>query len=392
MLKMSRQPRKLTIFEGPDGSGKTTLAKKFAEDTNALYVHFEAHENVEDIHKFFIEAMQPALLGYQDVVFDRCWHSGPIYDAFHRNLLPEEQRMSKEVLTLLDRAAAHCEAVTVICLPSEEICIHNWQNRIGAEMVKSQINMRGIYHAYYRLDEATTLPCISWDYMNQDANNLAASIKSERVHFYNDAHIDKVHIIVSTTKKSSCDMLIDIPGVSFDKTSDEYRMATAFSGDDDTCMPTESIIKFLSPDTDLVEYFSKDNFPHSKQVLIGVGATGCEAVDKFYDIYQSKDKKKSFVKNMDFYALGSLVGDNIIREYNGALTLNETIREAYIRIGSSDENTSYKRCEDEEQSCQEAKPDSDESTTIKVTYGEVPPELSEILGKILTAIKGGKKW
>ena len=32
--------RELTIFEGPDGAGKTTLAKAYAELTGARYVHF----------------------------------------------------------------------------------------------------------------------------------------------------------------------------------------------------------------------------------------------------------------------------------------------------------------------------------------------------------------
>ena len=66
-----RQCRRLTIFEGPDGSGKSTAAQAYAEATKAKYVHFPALPQVDkSLGRIYVEAMLPALLGYQDVVFD----------------------------------------------------------------------------------------------------------------------------------------------------------------------------------------------------------------------------------------------------------------------------------------------------------------------------------
>ena len=71
--------KNLTIFEGCDGSGKTVAAKEFAEKTGALYYHFDALDGCENVSQVFIDAMLPALLGVQDVVFDRSWLSEKIY-------------------------------------------------------------------------------------------------------------------------------------------------------------------------------------------------------------------------------------------------------------------------------------------------------------------------
>ena len=76
--------KKLTIFEGCDGSGKTTAAREFAEQTGAKYVHFHNLPRIKKgLGRMYVEAMLPALLGYQEVVFDRSWLSETPYgEAF----------------------------------------------------------------------------------------------------------------------------------------------------------------------------------------------------------------------------------------------------------------------------------------------------------------------
>lgn len=345
MLKMSQKPRNLTIFEGPDGSGKTTLAKKYAEETGALYVHFDAYENIKDIHKFFIEAMQPALMGYQDVVFDRCWHSGPIYDTFHRNLEPEEQRMSSEVLLMLDRAADHCNAVIVNCFPGIDVCITNWAKRTGRELVKSRLVMQGICHAYYNLSERTELPCITWDYKahGNNAGNIVSSVNTERKMSHANKHHYKVHIMVSSGDKSGDDVMIDIPGVSFNVHSNEYKLATMFGFDpyDEVGnVSTESLVTFIPTNVNLYEYFSKQNFAPSTQVLIGIGPEAAEIVDSFYDltVEENKNQRSHFVPNIECHVLHNVVADAEMRMHTSMEPLYEFVRDAHIKIATSDDS------------------------------------------------------
>jgi polyphosphate kinase 2 (PPK2 family) len=105
----------LTIFEGPDGSGKTTAAREYAEQTGARYVHFPALPRVKHgLGRMYVEAMLPALLGYHDVVFDRCWLSETPYgEAFREG----QDRLTQADRRMLERLALRCGAVVVKCLP-----------------------------------------------------------------------------------------------------------------------------------------------------------------------------------------------------------------------------------------------------------------------------------
>lgn len=335
MLKMSKNPRNITIFEGPDGSGKTTIAKEYAKRTGALYVHFEAYYGVKDIHKFFIEAMQPALLGYQDVVLDRCWHSGPIYDMFFRNLEIDEQRQTPEICLLLDRAAQHCNAVLVNCRPEEETCISNWRSRLGSELVKSEFKMRGIYKAYADLGETTVLPTITWDYTQTGCviENLLNAVKNERNLYNNGYH---VHFVVSSGAKTNADVMIDIPGVRFDKRSNEYKLAEMFGFMADVDVGnvvTEELVKFLPVDTNFTEYFYRGNHKSDNQILVAIGDDAIAAVNAFQNAVESVDKH-NLVRGLSIVYGYDILADSHVREIRGIDSLDEWVRDAYNNVST----------------------------------------------------------
>lgn len=308
MLKMSKNTKNITIFEGPDGSGKTTTAKEYARRTGALYVHFEAYYGVKDIYRFFIEASLPALLGYQDVVMDRCWHSGPIYDKVFRQLPTSEQRQPPEICLLLDRAVAHCDAVVVKCYPDEETCINNWKSRLESELVKSENEMREIHRMYGSLEDTVALPVVSWNYTDasKTINDLIGSVESERTVY---SYSNVVHVIVSPQEKTNADMMIDIPGVSFNKESDEYKLAKIFGFtnaeyDGVTC---EEIVKFLPIDTDLQEYFNTTNHGGHTQRLVAIGESAVDVVSRFDSAYREgrtsgvvNDLKFAYMKDTSY--------------------------------------------------------------------------------------------
>lgn len=134
---------KLTIFEGPDGSGKSTLAKRFAKATGARYVHFGPLPKISgSLGRVHVEAMMPALLGYQDVVFDRSWLSEvPYGQAFREGT----DRLGDPSREMLDRLALRCGGAVVMCDPGWETVRSNFLARKHMEMLDDDNQLKIVY-------------------------------------------------------------------------------------------------------------------------------------------------------------------------------------------------------------------------------------------------------
>lgn len=157
MVKVSCR---LTIFEGPDGSGKTTAAQAFARMTGARYVHFGPLPRVnKSLGRMYVEAMLPALLGYQDVVFDRCWLSEMSYGVAFRE---GKDRLTSASRRMLERLAMRCGAVVVKCQPSWETVKANYLSRKHVEMLDNEHQLKTVYDLYAK--QATDLPVVNYDY------------------------------------------------------------------------------------------------------------------------------------------------------------------------------------------------------------------------------------
>ena len=74
---MIRDKKPAIVLEGPDGSGKTTLAKKLCEALDLQYMHLTYIEDQEELHKQFKEASDRMRNG--DVVIDRFILSNTVY-------------------------------------------------------------------------------------------------------------------------------------------------------------------------------------------------------------------------------------------------------------------------------------------------------------------------
>lgn len=136
----------VTIFEGPDGSGKSTAAQEYARLNAARYIHHGPYKEVGDgLARMFLESMLPALLGYQDVVLDRCWLSEPIYGrAFRKG----QDRVGLARSRVLERAALSCGAVIVNCRPSWETCRDTFLSRRDTEYLENEAQLRAVYDEY----------------------------------------------------------------------------------------------------------------------------------------------------------------------------------------------------------------------------------------------------
>lgn len=163
----------ITIFEGPDGCGKTTAAQAFAKARGAKYVHFPALKNVTNVGlpRMYIEAMMPALLGYQNVVLDRCWISEYPYGTVFRG---GELRVDKIDIMMLEMIASKCQALVVYCNPDYQTASTNFIRRSneGGEMLESVRQYKKVYDLYCDIWHNTSLPIAQFDYTEDDINTL----------------------------------------------------------------------------------------------------------------------------------------------------------------------------------------------------------------------------
>lgn len=189
MTTRSATSKTITIFEGPDGGGKSTMAKALAIHTGALYIHHDSYKHVrENLWRMFAESMLPALMGYQDVILDRCWVSEPIYGRAFRG---GHSRMCDSGARMLDRMALRCGAVIVRCLPPWERVQKCFNGRIHEEMLNDDTQLRMVYDQYADddyFDRATQLHGVDYDYladtrhvdMSTAAWRLNKSIEAQR--------------------------------------------------------------------------------------------------------------------------------------------------------------------------------------------------------------------
>lgn len=100
----------IVIIEGPDGSGKTTLAKKVVELTGAEYIHAK-----KPVRHPLVEYTAPLEPG-KDYVLDR-WHVGEmVYGPIHRGgsgLTQEQFWAVEQYLDDLGAVIVHCTGPTM---------------------------------------------------------------------------------------------------------------------------------------------------------------------------------------------------------------------------------------------------------------------------------------
>lgn len=152
--------KSITIFEGVDGAGKTTVAKRYAKATGAKYIAFKEYPHMgPGYNRMYLEAMLPALMGWEDIVFDRSWLSEWPYADAYRN---GQRRLTLHAQRVLERVALRCQTCVVLCNPGLEAIEESYRRRKDSEMLKNMDQVRQVYNAY--LYPYTVLPTVGYDY------------------------------------------------------------------------------------------------------------------------------------------------------------------------------------------------------------------------------------
>jgi thymidylate kinase len=266
--------KNVTIFEGCDGSGKTTVAQTYAESTDAKYVHFPALPQVtRGLARMYVEAMLPALLGYQDVVLDRCWLSETPYgEAFREG----QDRLTQACRRMLERLAYRCGAVAVLCQPKWDVVKENYRKRKALEMLKNETQLRQVYDLYRT--QGTALPLVPFDYETHPMEMLRQQIQQAR----NPNHL------LSRASAGNWDGGVVLVGESFAERKDQdpwYQWPFAsFSGEGCSRWLTEQLDKDGIPEENLLWVNSDQDlsFLHDLEWSPVVVALGDKAMETLY--------------------------------------------------------------------------------------------------------------
>lgn len=74
----------IIIIEGPDGSGKTTLAEKLSRQTGYPIIH-RTQPKTDEEKKLMMDEYLQAILSGKNMIFDRCWYSEMAYGPVMRD-------------------------------------------------------------------------------------------------------------------------------------------------------------------------------------------------------------------------------------------------------------------------------------------------------------------
>lgn len=165
---------RLIILEGPDGAGKTTLAKelqKLLPTARLLHFNRQSTLTADGLGRMYVEAMLPAVMGWEDVIMDRSWLSEkPYADAYWNG----DDRLGTAGKRMLERIAMKAHTCVVRMDPGWNVVHSNWKARKDfnpeSELLNDSRELKQVYDAYKEM--YTALPVINYDYQVGDTPYL----------------------------------------------------------------------------------------------------------------------------------------------------------------------------------------------------------------------------
>lgn len=135
----------LLILEGPDGSGKTSLANKLSKQTGYNILHFSKPETEEEKDRMY-EMYEELIVCNRYAILDRSWYSEMVYGAVMR----DSSYISFDEMYQLEQILADIGALIIYCTGPREVLWRRCTKR-GEDYITSMNKFNQIYDKYEEL-------------------------------------------------------------------------------------------------------------------------------------------------------------------------------------------------------------------------------------------------
>lgn len=150
----------IIILEGPDGSGKTTLANKLHQQTGYQLLHRTQPKNEEDKKRMMDEYIQVLKAG-KNVIMDRSWYSEMVYGPVMR----DASVITYPQMYELEKLATKYGAIVIHCTAPEATL---WKRclRRGEDYITKRETFHELFVGYNQLmyNVPHLIPVVTYEY------------------------------------------------------------------------------------------------------------------------------------------------------------------------------------------------------------------------------------
>ena len=147
------------IIEGPDGSGKTTLANTLSRQTGYNIIHRVQPKTEEDKRNMMDEYLSIIKSG-KNAIFDRCWYSEMAYGPIMR----DASVISYPEMYRLEELLARNGAIIIYCTDNEAKLWKRCQRR-GEDYITDYETFKKICDAFNQIMNVPHIvPVVNYSY------------------------------------------------------------------------------------------------------------------------------------------------------------------------------------------------------------------------------------